>query len=50
MNWKVELYKTKNSKSPVKEWLVSLDIKIKAKILKNIEMLKGFNISKGIVC
>ena len=45
MNWKVEFYKTQNGKSPVKEWIVDLDIKTKAKILKNIEMLKEFNIN-----
>ena len=45
MDWKVEFYKTKSGKSPVKEWIVVLDIKTKAKILKNIEMLKEFNIN-----
>ena len=45
MNWKIEFYKTQNGKSPVKEWILDLDIKTKAKILKNIVMLKEFNIN-----
>jgi len=45
MNWKIEFYKTQSGKSPIKNWLIGLDIKTKAKIFKNIEMLKEFNIN-----
>ena len=45
MDWKIKFYKTSNDKSPVRDWIVDLDIKTKAKVLKNIEMLKEFNIN-----
>lgn len=45
MDWKIEFYKTKNGKSPIKEWLINLDTKTKVKVFKNIEMLKEFNIT-----
>jgi len=45
MDWNIKFYKTSNDKSPVKDWIVELDTKTKAKVLKNIEMLKEFNIN-----
>jgi len=40
--WETEFYETENGKKPVEEFLDSLDIKMRAKALKDILLLKEF--------
>lgn len=40
---KIEFYKLKNGKEPVKEWLLSLDTSIRVKVVKRIERIYDGN-------
>jgi len=44
MEWQVEFYTDKNGKKPVIEWLKTLDVKIKAKIFRNLTLLEKFGL------
>ena len=40
---KVEFYKLKNGKEPVKDWLLSLDTSVRVKIVKRLERIYDDN-------
>lgn len=40
MKWQVEFYKTNDNKEPVKEWLDTFDIKIRANVQKHFAQLE----------
>lgn len=41
--YRIEFYKHKNGKEPVKEWLLSLDTSIRVKVVKRIERIYDGN-------
>ena len=45
MNWNVNFYKTQNNSSPVEDWILNLENEAKAKVLRNIQLLKELNIN-----
>ncbi len=44
MEWQIEFYKTHNNKSPVKDWLSSLNVKTKVKVFRHLELLEKFGL------
>jgi len=46
--WKIELYKTPQGDSPVREFILSLELKAQAKVRNSIKLLKGFGIRLGL--
>ncbi len=44
MKWQVEFYKTYNNKSPVKDWISTLNTKTKVKIFRHLELLEEFGL------
>lgn len=46
--WKIELYKTANNKSPIDDFVDSLDIKVQNKIIEVFALLKEFGINLGM--
>lgn len=46
--WKIELYKTANNKSPIDDFVYSLDVKIQNKIIGIFSLLKEFGINLGM--
>ena len=45
MEWTIEFYKTENDKSPVEEWLESIPELALAKIVRNMQLLREFNLT-----
>ena len=45
MKWQVNYFTAKNGTKPVKEWIDTLDIKLKVKIFRAFELLEEFNIN-----
>ncbi len=45
MEWKVNYFTDSTGKQPVKEWIDTLDIKLKLKIFRAFELLEEFNIN-----
>jgi len=45
MKWQVNYFTAKNGIKPVKEWIDTLDIKLKVKIFRAFELLEEFNIN-----
>lgn len=45
MKWKINFYSEASGNQPVKKWLLGLEVKTKAKIFKNLEMLSEFNLT-----
>ncbi len=43
--WQVEFYTDQNGNKPVKEWLLALEIKTRAKLFRNIELLEKMGLS-----
>ncbi|KIM04667.1 MAG: hypothetical protein KN64_06765 [Sulfurovum sp. AS07-7] len=48
MQWKINYYKNKNNKSPIKEWLNEIGNEPKAEIFKIFEMLSKYGIELGL--
>lgn len=46
--WKIELYKTANNKSPIDEFVDSLDVKVQNKIIEVFNLLREFGINLGM--
>lgn len=46
--WKIEYYKTASGKSPVEEFIFSLDIKTQNKIVDMLTLLKEFGITLSL--
>jgi len=46
--WKIEYYKTTNKKSPVEEFIFSLDVKAQNKIVDMLTLLKEFGITLSL--
>lgn len=44
MEWQVEFYTDCDGNKPVKEWLISLNVKARAKVLRNISLLEKFGL------
>jgi len=45
MKWKINFYSGESTSQPVKKWLLGLEIKTRAKIYKNLELLSEFNLT-----
>lgn len=45
MNWAIEFYETEDGYNPIEDFLDSLNIKMRAKAVKEIEILKELGIS-----
>lgn len=46
--WKIELYKTLQGDSPVREFILSLDLKAQSKVRNSIKLLQAFGIRLGL--
>ena len=46
--WKIELYKTANNKSPIDEFIDSLETKVQNKIVEVLGLLREFGVSLGM--
>ncbi|OGH39483.1 MAG: hypothetical protein A3B41_00840 [Candidatus Levybacteria bacterium RIFCSPLOWO2_01_FULL_37_26] len=46
--WKIEYYKTTNKKSPVEEFIFSLDVKAQNKIVDMLTLLKEFGVTLSL--
>jgi len=45
MEWTIEFYKTVDNKSPIEEWLKTIPKTAYAKLLRNMKLLREFNIT-----
>ena len=48
MNWKINYYCSSNSKSPIKDWIDSLDNGPKAEIFRIFQLLQKYGIEVGL--
>lgn len=48
MEWEILEYKKPNGRSPVREFLSSLNAKHRAKVLRNVQLLKEFGLELGM--
>lgn len=46
--WKIQLYRTPQGDSPVREFILSLEIKAQSKVRDSIKLLQGFGIRLGL--
>ena len=46
--WKIQLYKTPQGTAPVNEFILSLELKVQAKVRNSINLLKYFGVSVGL--
>jgi phage-related protein len=46
--WKIELYKSANNKSPIDEFVDSLEVKVQNKIIEAFSLLKEFGVALGM--
>jgi phage-related protein len=45
MEWTIEFYKTEDDESPVEEWMSSIPKTAYTKLIRNMKMLREFNIT-----
>ena len=46
-SWKIELYESPSGETPVNDFILSLELKVQAKVRNAINLLKSFGVSVG---